>query len=214
VSTTAFGIAVMVGLAAAWAGLVWMLRESHSEAPAQQDPPRRSRAGGRPGTASHTRRNSHSVVFSTLTVIAISSLIGELATNRDGGTFSLPPGWGAVDGSTGSGQSAATASAFPSPVPTTTVTALVVGDLTECPRQDHSIAELARQLPGPILAVGDIVDPDGSTAHYVSCYEPLWGELKSRIWPVPGNHDYVAARAEPYFSYFGERAGRARAITA
>ena len=32
------------------------------------------------------------------------------------------------------------------------------------------------------------------------------GELKSRIWPVPGDHDYVAAGAEPYYAYFGERA--------
>jgi hypothetical protein len=110
-------------------------------------------------------------------------------------------------GSTTDGEGAAVATSLATLVPNVSVPVIAVGDLTECPRQEHSVADLAARLPGAILAVGDIVDPDGSAAHYEECFEPIWGDLKSRIWPVPGNHDYVTEGADPYFSYFGERAG-------
>ncbi len=207
VSTTAFGIWVILGLAVMWAGLVWMLGGRPPAGPPKRPAPLGRRAdGGRRRATWPMRRSAHSVVISALTVIAAASLVGDLAA-RQHADASLPTLREGTNGSTIGGADTAVATSVPTLVPNVSVTAIAVGDLTECPRQDHSIAELARQLPGPILAVGDIVDPDGSAAHYTDCYEPLWGDLKSRIWPVPGNHDYASGGADPYFSYFGERAG-------
>lgn len=179
-----------------------------------------SRAATRsPGGDASRRLKSHSIVVSVLIIVAFGSLLGELAdrhagrearfralaspwTQEDSRTADVAPSL--VDDAAGSPPVRPTVTATPSP---TTEVALAVGDPTECPKQDPSVPNLAKRLSGPILAVGDLVDPDGSLANYAACYEPLWGGLKSRIWPVPGNHDYGTTGAGPYFSYFGDRAG-------
>jgi hypothetical protein len=61
--------------------------------------------------------------------------------------------------------------------------------------------------PGdPVLAVGDDT-ADGTTAEYTSFYNPAWGQFKSRIHPIPGNHEYNTSGAAGYFSYWGAQAG-------
>jgi 3',5'-cyclic AMP phosphodiesterase CpdA len=43
---------------------------------------------------------------------------------------------------------------------------------------------------------------------FTDCYAPTWGRFKDRTWPAPGNHEYYTPGAQPYFAYWGTRAGR------
>ena len=56
------------------------------------------------------------------------------------------------------------------------------------------------------MAVGDLAYPDGSKENF-TCYDKTWGRAKSRTRPAPGNHEFHAAGAAPYFNYFGAEAG-------
>jgi hypothetical protein len=56
------------------------------------------------------------------------------------------------------------------------------------------------------MAVGDLAYPDGSKENFV-CYDKTWGRVKARTRPAPGNHEFHAAGATPYFDYFGPAAG-------
>ena len=82
------------------------------------------------------------------------------------------------------------------------------GDIADC--RDLSGAEatakLVEQIPGTVMAVGDLAYPDGSEENF-ACYEKTWGRLKTRTRPAPGNHEFHAAGATPYFDYFGAAAG-------
>jgi 3',5'-cyclic AMP phosphodiesterase CpdA len=88
-----------------------------------------------------------------------------------------------------------------------------VGDIAEC--RDKPLAEapafrtaeLLKQTTGPILALGDIAYQKGSDADFRNCFDPAWGELKPRILPVPGNHEYMTQGASGYYAYFGAVAG-------
>ncbi len=83
------------------------------------------------------------------------------------------------------------------------------GDIADCPgRLGSATARLLDELPGPILALGDLAYPKGARADFRDCYGPTWGRHRERTWPVPGNHDYYTRRGAPYYDYFGARAGR------
>jgi hypothetical protein len=71
----------------------------------------------------------------------------------------------------------------------------------------RATAEILDRLPGTILALDDLVYPNGSADDFENCYAPTWGRYKARTRPVPGNHDYASAGGAPYHSYWGERAG-------
>jgi acid phosphatase type 7 len=82
------------------------------------------------------------------------------------------------------------------------------GDIADC--KDLSGAEatgkLLDQIPGTVFAAGDLAYPDGSKENF-QCYDKAWGRAKSRTRPSPGNHEFHAAGATPYFEYFGAAAG-------
>ena len=82
------------------------------------------------------------------------------------------------------------------------------GDIADC--RDLSGAEatakLLEQIPGTVMAVGDLAYPDGSKENF-ACYDKTWGRVKARTRPAPGNHEFHAAGATPYFDYFGAAAG-------
>ncbi len=83
-----------------------------------------------------------------------------------------------------------------------------VGDIADCDETgDEAVAELLSVTTGPILTLGDTVYPDGTVKQFRDCFDPAWGQLKSRIKPVPGNHDYAVGKAEGYYGYFGSAAG-------
>jgi hypothetical protein len=58
-----------------------------------------------------------------------------------------------------------------------------------------------------VLALGDTVYENGTPTEYTNCYQPSWGQYKSRTHPVIGNHEYGTANASGYFGYFGGVAG-------
>ena len=89
-------------------------------------------------------------------------------------------------------------------------TAILVGagDIADCKDLSgaEATAKLLDQLPGTIMAVGDLAYPDGSKENFV-CYDKTWGRAKSRTRPAPGNHEFHSSGASPYFDYFGATAG-------
>jgi hypothetical protein len=98
--------------------------------------------------------------------------------------------------------------ALPSTEDAQTATLVGAGDIADC--KDLPGAEATAQLldktPGTVMAVGDLAYPDGSKENF-QCYDQTWGRVKSRTRPSPGNHEFHAAGATPYFDYFGASAG-------
>jgi acid phosphatase type 7 len=89
-----------------------------------------------------------------------------------------------------------------------TVVLVGAGDIADC--RDLSGAEatakLLDQIPGTVMAVGDLAYPDGTKENFV-CYDRTWGRQKTRTRPAPGNHEFHSSAATPYFDYFGSAAG-------
>jgi hypothetical protein len=85
------------------------------------------------------------------------------------------------------------------------------GDIADCADLSgaEATAKLLEQIPGTVIAVGDLAYPDGSKENFV-CYDETWGRVKARTRPAPGNHEFHAARATPYFDYFGAAAGNTK----
>src|SRR5215471_7687979 len=89
-------------------------------------------------------------------------------------------------------------------------TAILVGagDIADCKALSgaEATAKLLDKIPGIVFAAGDLAYPDGSKENF-QCYDKTWGRAKSRTRPSPGNHEFHAAGARPYFDYFGPAAG-------
>ena len=91
-----------------------------------------------------------------------------------------------------------------------TVTMLGAGDIGMCGRPEvEQTARLVAGLEGDVILAGDIAYPQGTAANFRDCFDPFWGQFRSRWHPVPGNHEYESAGAAPYFAYFGAAAGPA-----
>jgi 3',5'-cyclic AMP phosphodiesterase CpdA len=92
---------------------------------------------------------------------------------------------------------------------------LVCGTLTppEIPCLAALTATLLKELqPNAVLMLGDLQYETASTADFTTFFDPMFGELKSIIYPVPGNHEYFTRDAQGYFDYFngvGADSGRA-----
>jgi Calcineurin-like phosphoesterase len=105
---------------------------------------------------------------------------------------------------------APTAAPTPTPRPSLAPSGvlLAVGDTASCDNEnDSAVAALAATLPGDIALVGDLAYPDGSAANFADCFDPVWGPLRSRLRPAPGNHEYVTSGASAYFADLGSLAG-------
>ena len=85
------------------------------------------------------------------------------------------------------------------------------GDIADCKDLSgaEATAKLLEQIPGTIMAVGDLAYPDGTKENF-ACYEKTWGRVKSRTRPAAGNHEFHSAGATVYFNYFGAAAGDPR----
>jgi hypothetical protein len=88
-------------------------------------------------------------------------------------------------------------------------TILAAGDIAGCAEwyKDEVTAKMLAGMSGTILPLGDLVYQDGTRWQFRNCYDASWGRLLSRSRPVPGNHEYRTDEAEPYYTYFGDRAG-------
>src|SRR6266481_5079043 len=82
------------------------------------------------------------------------------------------------------------------------------GDIADCKDLSgaEATAKIVEQIPGAVMVPGDLAYPDGSKENF-ECYDKTWGRVKSRTRPSPGNHEFHAAGASFYFSYFGATAG-------
>jgi hypothetical protein len=61
---------------------------------------------------------------------------------------------------------------------------------------------------GPIFTLGDDSNADGKKMDYDECYNPTWGRLLARTYPVMGNHDIGPdSQGTAYFSYFAGMTG-------
>jgi len=82
------------------------------------------------------------------------------------------------------------------------------GDIADCTDLSgaEATAKLLEQIPGTVMAVGDLAYPDGSKKNF-ACYDKTWGRVKTRTRPAPGNHEFHFVGARPYFDYFGAAAG-------
>jgi len=85
------------------------------------------------------------------------------------------------------------------------------GDVASCkhPEGARATAKLLEQIPGTIMALGDLAYERGTVTEFRNCYDPSWGRFKSRTRPAAGNHEYVTPGASGYFQYFGDLAGPA-----
>ncbi|WBB78000.1 metallophosphoesterase [Micromonospora sp. WMMD882] len=80
---------------------------------------------------------------------------------------------------------------------------LNAGDISACSTTGAAqTAQLIAREPGMVMAGGDLTD-SGTAAQLANCYDPTWGQFKSRTKPILGNHDYITAGAVPTFDYFG-----------
>lgn len=78
------------------------------------------------------------------------------------------------------------------------------GDIASCSNNnDTSTAKLLASISGTVFNLGDNTYESGTPTEYTNCYNPTWGQYKSRTKPVPGNHDYKTSGASGYFNYFG-----------
>ena len=82
------------------------------------------------------------------------------------------------------------------------------GDIADCKSLAgaEATAKLLGNIPGTVMAVGDLAYPDGSKENFV-CYDKTWGLARARTRPAPGNHEFHSSGATPYFDYFGVLAG-------
>ena len=109
---------------------------------------------------------------------------------------------------------AAALTALPGSGQTRTATLVGAGDIASCSQtNDSATARLLGNIPGTVFTLGDNVYPYGSAKNFHDCYDPTWGKYKRRTKPTLGNHEYydknfnMTTEANPYFDYFGARAG-------
>ncbi len=68
----------------------------------------------------------------------------------------------------------------------------------------EATATLAELLnPDAVLALGDLQYEGASSSDFKQFYDPTWGRLKAKTYPVRGNHEYVTNAAAGYVDYFG-----------
>jgi hypothetical protein len=120
---------------------------------------------------------------------------------------------------TPTGTPTATPTGTPTATPSATPTAgsgdpvlIGAGDIciTSSIANANATAALITARPNAVVfTAGDNSNETGSSANYTNCVAKSWGVFKSRIHPVPGNHDYMTSGAGPYYAFFGAAAGTA-----
>src|SRR5688500_5364770 len=61
----------------------------------------------------------------------------------------------------------------------TPATILATGDIAGCMShfKDEVTADMLADMPGTILALGDVIYSDGTRWQFRNCYDPSWGRL-------------------------------------
>ena len=76
-------------------------------------------------------------------------------------------------------------------------------------------ADSVAKVTDAVFTLGDNAYQEGTARQFTNCFGSTWGNPKrgimNKLHPTPGNHDYLSRAANPYFAYFGEKAGAAGA---
>ena len=82
------------------------------------------------------------------------------------------------------------------------------GDIASCEAGDGDVATAAiiNQNPNAtVFTLGDHAYSSGTTTEFNNCYDPTWGQFKSRTRPAVGDHEYETPNAAGYYSYFANQ---------
>ncbi|MDR3575947.1 MAG: metallophosphoesterase [Anaerolineaceae bacterium] len=98
---------------------------------------------------------------------------------------------------------------------TTPIVIYAAGDIAAChgtqPEKSTGAMITSRGLlktSGAVFTLGDDSNDSGTMKDYENCYDPTWGRLKDRTYPVMGNHDISPDnKGTAYFSYFAGMTG-------
>jgi hypothetical protein len=87
-----------------------------------------------------------------------------------------------------------------------TVVTMVASDVQEgkwssSAKFEKTAQVIEKENPDFVISAGDLSNSRGSVDDY-NQLDKAWGRFKTKILPVPGNHDYVAKNAVPFFDYF------------
>jgi Tol biopolymer transport system component len=75
------------------------------------------------------------------------------------------------------------------------------GSVGAC-RQQMTANLLKRLDLSAVLVLGDAQYENGTLAKFRASFDPSWGQFKTLIRPIPGNHEYLDPGAAGYFDYF------------
>lgn len=91
------------------------------------------------------------------------------------------------------------------------VTLVGAGDIADCDyKTDEVTGRLVKNIQGTVFTLGDNAYERGTRSEFRNCYDPAWGSFKRRTMPSAGNHEYYTSDGDPYYDYFGRRAGAPR----
>jgi hypothetical protein len=72
-------------------------------------------------------------------------------------------------------------------------------------------ADSIAKVSDAVFTLGDNAYQEGTARQFTDCFGSSWGNPKfsimKKLHPTPGNHEYLSRAANPYFAYFGEKAG-------
>jgi hypothetical protein len=76
-------------------------------------------------------------------------------------------------------------------------------------------ADSVAKVSDAVFTLGDNAYMEGTAKQFTNCFGSSWGNPKwgimKKLHPAPGNHEYLSRAANPYFAYFGDKAGAAGA---
>ena len=76
-------------------------------------------------------------------------------------------------------------------------------------------ADSVAKVSDAVFTLGDNAYMEGTAKQFTNCFGSTWGNPKwgimKKLHPAPGNHEYLSKAANPYFAYFGDKAGAAGA---
>ena len=83
------------------------------------------------------------------------------------------------------------------------VTLAATGDLGSSATELAPVAEQIQGLaPEYVLALGDLVYPDGQPSGFTGFFAETWGPFLQRVIAAPGNHDYHTPDARGFYHTF------------
>ena len=85
---------------------------------------------------------------------------------------------------------------------------LAAGDIASCEAGDGDTATAALVNQNPeatVVTLGDHVYSNGTASEFANCYNPTWGQFKSRTRPAVGDHEYGTPNAAGYYNYFANQ---------